>query len=29
MRKVAAIPVSEIKHMNRESEDSTGVAATR
>ena len=26
---VAAIPVSEIKHMNRESEDSTGVAATR
>jgi hypothetical protein len=26
---VAAIPVSEIKRLNRESEDSTGVAATR
>jgi len=26
---VAAIPVSEIKHLNRESADSAGVAATR
>ncbi len=26
---VAAIPVSDIKHLNRESEDSAGVAATR